>query len=123
METSAANHVPAPFGLRVLAKLADLLVLNVVMALLLCAFPVLLTAGLSGKRLIWGLGSMSVLFAVLYLAVGTSGRRQTLGYRLAGLRVVLADSAESPLGYGRSLARSVLDWAFYFLACYGIGLG
>lgn len=118
----AVDYVPAPFGVRVLAKLADLLVLNVVTALLLCAFPVLLSAGLSGKNLIWGLGSVSVLFAVLYLTVGTSGRRQTLGYRLSGLRVLLAGDADLPIGYGRSLARSVLDWGFYFLACYGIGL-
>ncbi len=119
---SAADHAPAPFGIRVLAKLADLLVLNVVMALLLCAFPVLQSAGLSGKRLIWGLGSVAVLFAVLYLAIGTSGRRQTLGYRLAGLRVELAAEPSLPIGYGRSFARSVLDWGFYILAGYGIGL-
>lgn len=62
------------------------------------------------------------LFGILYLAIGTSGGRQTLGYRLAGLRVVLASPGDAPIGFGRSLGRSMLDWVSYGLAGYGIGL-
>ncbi len=96
--------------------------LNFVSVTLLCAFPSLQTVGLSGIILVWGLGGFYLLFCVLYFAVGMSGGRQPLGYRLAGLRVVLAGNEGLPVGFGRSLARSVLDWVFYFLACYGVGL-
>lgn len=87
---SAVNGLPAPFFCRVLAKLADLMVVNGVLAALFCAFAALQARGTSGTGLIPWLVGAHILFFVLYLAVGTSSGRQTLGYRLAGLRVMLA---------------------------------
>lgn len=119
---SAVNGLPAPFFCRVLAKLADLMVVNGVSAALFCAFAALQARGTSGTGLIPWLVGAHILFFVLYLAVGTSSGRQTLGYRLAGLRVMLAGDDAVPIGFGRGLVRSLLDWVFTFLAFYGVGL-
>ena len=121
-KTTSFSPSPAPIGRRFLAKLVDLLVVDAFCGVLLIGFAVLQAAGVPGTKLaLWLLG-VFLLFGILYLAVGTSGGRQTLGYRLAGLRVVLAGSGDAPVGFGRSLSRSVLDWFFYGLTHYGIGL-
>lgn len=117
----AATPLPATFGLRALAKLADLLVLNVVPALLFCAYTVLQAFGLSATALILWLVSLFVLFCIAYFTLGTSQGRQTLGYRLAGLRVTLADERQAPAGAGRCLGRSLIDLFFLALTNYGIG--
>ncbi len=121
-ETTSFSPSPAPIGRRFLAKLVDLLVVDAFCGVLLIGFAVLQAAGVPGTKLaLWLLG-VFLLFSILYLAIGTSGGRQTLGYRLAGLRVVLASSANAPIGFGRSLGRSMLNWVFYGLTHYLVGL-
>ena len=121
-ETTSFSPSPAPFGRRFLAKLVDLLVVDAFCGVLLVGFAVLQAAGIPGTKLAFWLIGVFLLFGILYLAIGTSGGRQTLGYRLAGLRVVLASSGDAPVGFGRSLGRSVLGWFCYGLTHYGIGL-
>ncbi|MGI4789609.1 MAG: signal peptidase I [Janthinobacterium lividum] len=121
-ENTSFSPSPAPFGRRFLAKLVDLLVVDAFSGVLLIGFAVLQAGGVSGTGLAFWLIGVFFLFGLLYLAIGTSGGRQTLGYHLAGLRVVLASSGDAPAGFGRSLGRSLLDWVFYGLAHYLIGL-
>lgn len=112
---------PATFGLRTVAKLADLLVVNIISCVLFCTFAFLQASGTPSAVLIpWLVGTL-VLFGVLYLGIGTSGGRQTLGYRLAGLRVVLARGDAKPAGLGRCLIRSALGWIAYNLTGYVVG--
>lgn len=112
----------ATFGLRALAKLADLVVLNVVATLFFCAYAVLGAFGLSATALIPWLAGLFSLFCVAYFAWGTSGGRQTLGYRLAGLQVALAEERQTPAGVGLCLGRSLINSFFLALSNYGIGL-
>ena len=112
----------ATFGLRALAKLADLVVLNVAAALFFCAYAILGAFDLSAAALIpWLVGLFSLL-CVAYFAWGTSQGRQTLGYRLAGLQVTLAEEHQTPAGVGRCLGRSLINSFFLALTNYGIGL-
>ena len=122
LETTSFSPGPAPFGRRFLAKLVDLLLVDAFCGVLLIGFAVLQADGIPGTRLVFWLLGVFLLFGILYLAVGTSGGRQTLGYRLAGLRVVLAGSGDVPIEFSRSLGRSVLDWVSYGLMHYLIGL-
>ena len=70
------SGVPPPlatFGIRALAKLADLLVLNTVAALFFCAYTVLGAFGLSAAALIPWLAGLFSFFCVAYFACRTSG--------------------------------------------------
>jgi len=110
---------PAGFWLRVWAKLADLLVLNILGTLVLCSVSVLYVIG---ARLPWvgiGLFAPFALWA-LYLAFFTSNGRQTLGYRLAGIKATT--SRGQHVGLGRALLRSVIDTLAYLLIFRLVGL-
>lgn len=81
-ETTSISPSPAPFGRRFLAKLVDLLLVDAFCGVLLIIFAVLQADGVPGTRLVFWLIGVFLLFDILYLAVGTSEERQTLGYRL-----------------------------------------
>ncbi len=117
---SVVSQHPPTFGLRALAKLTDLFIINILSSLLLGVFAALEALGVSGTNLAPWLITPFVLFCLLYFAIGTSYGRQTLGYRLAGLRVVLAQEDATTAGFWRCLARSALNWLSYGLACYGV---
>ena len=119
--SAVASDPPATFGVRALARLADVTILNLAQILLLCLWAVLGAAGLSALRLIPWMGAAYALFCVGYFTVGTSGGRQTLGHRLAGLQVVREGEGAALPGLARSLGRSVLDLFFLVLTGYGIG--
>lgn len=116
---SAESIRPAGFWLRVCAKLADVLVLNLIGAVTLWAVPVLYVVG---ARLPWlwiVLLGPFVLW-VAYLAVYTSGGRQTLGYRLAGIKVTT--SSGENVRFGRALLRSAMNAISYALIGWLVGL-
>ena len=116
---STESIQPAGFWLRVCAKLADVLVLNVIMVAMLCGIAVLHTLG---ARMPWvwvGFVGPFVLWAV-YLAIYTSDGRQTLGYRLAGIRV--ATSSGGDVRFARAALRSIMNTTCFLFTPYLVGL-
>lgn len=111
---------PGGFWLRLVAKLADIFVIHVVGCLLFVTTALLHVAGVSGMA---AFGTCMVAAAVLplgYMGFLTCHGRQTLGYRLAGLRVE-SDEGKS-IGLGRALVRAFINQVFLSLAGLGIGL-
>ena len=111
----------ATFGVRALAKLADLMVLNAACAVLICVYAVLQTFDLSPTSLLPWMIAVFSLFCIAYYTAGTSQGRQTLGYYLGGLYVVLARDHQSPVGVIRCLGRTLINLFFFSLTGYLIG--
>jgi signal peptidase I len=122
MKTDVISELgrPAGFWSRFWAKLADLMVMNVVQFVLVLPMPVLHVLGVPGLWLVSLFGLMAAAW-VAYFAYYTSGGRQTLGYRLAGLRAMRTD--DQPLGPWRALWRALLNSAFFGLTSgWAIGI-
>ncbi len=115
-----AEHLPASFVLRLLAKMADLLVLSAMQLALFCAFALTDALGWAGLGVSITLLAVYFLSAVGYFAFFSSRGRQTWGYRLAGIRVV-TDRGEAVGGW-RSFGRAFLDLLALATLQYIIGL-
>lgn len=117
---SIPSRSPATFGIRTLAKLSDWLVVGLLSGAVICLASVLYVLGMSGT------GSVAFLFAgvvvvpIAYFAIGNCNGRQTLGYRLAGIRV--ETEAGQPMRWGRSLGRAFLDIVASSLLQYIVGI-
>ncbi len=116
---SGEPQTPASFGVRALARLADLAVIGIAEILLLCLFALLNASGLPATRLSVALGALFVLLNLAYFTLGTSEGRQTLGHRLARLRVEALK--EPTVGIARAFRRSCVDLMCLGLTGYGIG--
>lgn len=121
---SSITNLPASFGLRFLAKLLDFLIINLVSIALFCAFPFFQAAGLSSVNVAIWLVSIFIVILVTYFTLWTSGGRQTLGYRAAGLLVVRTGPPDSTrsLNIGRALGRTLINLICLALLQYVIGL-
>jgi signal peptidase I len=115
------HGLPAGFWLRALAKLADILALNVVQMALLCLTAVLHVFGVLGVRLFFLILFGVILMMLFYFAFFNCGGRQTFGYRLAGIQVTNLE--QQPVGWWRSLGRALLNGFFYFLTGILVGWG
>lgn len=114
---------PATFGRRLMAKLVDLLIFNVAEIFVLLPYPFLSAAGMPGLTLYYALQGVCAILSVIYLGLLTCNGRQTPGYKLAGIRVMLNDPASSgTIGPRRSFGRAILDNLCVLAATYGIGL-
>src|SRR5258708_30136359 len=99
-QTDGQNR-PATLGRRLLAKMADMLVINSTQILILMLCPVLQAMGMSGSLLLYWAIILCVVSHIGYFAFFWSHGRQTLGYRLAGLQVVSADGTHRTIGMAR----------------------
>lgn len=111
--------LPAGFWLRALAKLADILALNVVQMAFLCLTAVPHVFGVLGVRLFFLVFFGILLMMPFYFAFFNCGGRQTFGYRLAGIQVT--DMRQQPIGWWRSLWRALVNGFFYFLTGILVG--
>ncbi len=118
---SAADHPPAGFWLRVLARLVDMVALNLVAALTCLATALLHIAGLSGIAAVMFLVAGGLFLQFFYFAFFTSRGRQTFGYRCAGLRVETQEQ-QQPLSIGRASARAAINLLSSYLLAIYIGL-
>jgi signal peptidase I len=112
----------ASFGVRALARLADMAVLSLVEILLTFVYAGLGAEGFSARGLLVGISLFFLLCCIAYFSFGTSGGRQTVGQRLAGLQVVRVGDTEAIVGPVRSLGRSLIDLLCWWLISYGIGI-
>ncbi len=111
---------PAGFWIRAAARISDQLPMQVAFVIGLFLAALLEAAGfVSGW--VWAacLGLPSMIFLV-YFTVLTARGGQTWGKRLAGVRVERAKGG--PVGWGRSLARAVVDQVFGALRVIAVGL-
>lgn len=102
-----SSERPAGFGLRALAKLTDLLVLSIVVLCFRAFGKTLLASGYSETQSGAFLLAGSLVFYLLYFSCLTSGGRQTLGYKLAGLKVITTEG--KPLSWTRGFVRGLLN--------------
>lgn len=113
------HGLPAGFWLRALAKLADILALSVVQMALLCLTAVLHVFGVSAVGLVMVFFVWILLLMPVYFAFFNCGGRQTFGYRLAGIHVT--NTEQQPIGWWRSLWRTLLNGFFYLLTSIFVG--
>lgn len=112
--SSQGQPQPAGFWLRAIAKLADCLVLLVITSIFVGLVALLHTFGISGFWSFWFLILGLTVLQVVYFAFLTSEARQTLGYRLAGVRVETV--SHQPVSWWRSLGRAILNSIVFGLA-------
>lgn len=112
VSTPDADTDPAPMGLRLVARLADGLIIGLVIATLYAAVNVSLIAARAGGSGVVVGSSLAVIPAALIIGlayesimVGRTGA--TYGKRLAGISVVDRDTRQ-PIGVGRALLRAVV---------------
>lgn len=123
-EREAINQKPAGFWSRVCAKLVDMCVLSLIAGLFVVLVAILDIGRLPG---IWR-ATPYALFLLLALGVHwaiyygylCSGGRQTVGYRLAGIKV--ASISGRPVGLLRSLWRAMLNLLFWYLIAVIVGV-
>ncbi len=120
MNEITSPQSPATFGIRTLAKLSDWFIVGLLQGAVLCLGSVLYVLGVSATACFVISAVCVFLNPILYFAIGNCSGRQTLGYRLAGIRVE-TESWQS-LGFGRSLGRAVLDIVAFALLQYLVGI-
>jgi signal peptidase I len=116
---TTSSAAPAGFLIRLAAKLCDLSISFALQVLVFYGIAVLDTYDVgSGGVLALATVTLSVLVPFAYFQRGSFGGRQTLGYRLAGIKVETMDG--KPLSFWRGFVRTFLWLVAQSLSYLGV---